>query len=46
MDAVLDRQEQYSRRNCLSIHVIDGVEGDTTHELSMKVIEKHMNQKK
>ena len=45
MDTVLDRQEQYSRRNCLLIHGVDEVEGEDTDELSIKVIEEHMNQK-
>ena len=45
MDAVLDRQEQYSRRNHLLIHGVNEVEGKDTDELSMKVIEEHMNQK-
>ena len=27
MDTVLDRQEQYSRRNCLLIHGVNKVEG-------------------
>ena len=44
MDAVLDRQEQYSRRNCLLINGVDEVEGEDTDELSLQVIEKHMNQ--
>ena len=44
MDAVLDRQEQYSRRNCPLIHGVDEVEGEDT-ELSIKVIEENMNQK-
>ena len=43
MDAVLDRQEQYSRRNCLLIHGVDEVEGEDT---VIKVIEEHVNQKK
>ena len=45
MDAILDRQEQYSRRNRLLIHGVNEVEGKDTDELSMKVIEEHMNQK-
>ena len=45
MDAVQDRQEQCSRRNYLLIHGIDEVEGEDTKELSVKVIEEHMNQK-
>ena len=44
IDAVLDRQEQYSRRNCILIHGIDEIEREDTNELSIKVIEKHMNQ--
>ena len=44
VDAVLDRQEQYSRRNCILIHGVDEVEGEHTDELSIKVIEEHMNQ--
>ena len=39
MDAVQDRQEQCSRRNCLLIHGVDEVEGEDTKELSVKVIE-------
>ena len=39
MNAVLDRQEQYSRCDCLLIHKVD------TDELSIKVIKEHMNQK-
>ena len=45
MDAVLDRQEQYSRCNCLLIRGVHEVEGDDTNELSIKVIEEHTNQK-
>ena len=45
MDAVLDRQEQYSKRDCLLIHGVDEVEGEDTDELSIEVIEGHMNQK-
>ena len=45
MDAVLDRQEQYSRRNHLLIHGVNEVEGKDTDELSVKVIEEHINQK-
>ena len=45
MDAVQDRQEQCSRRNYLLIHGVDEVEGEDTKELSVKVIEEHMNQK-
>ena len=45
MDAVLDRQEQYSRRNHLLIHGVNEVEGKDTDELSIKVIEEHINQK-
>ena len=45
MDAVLDRKEQYSSRNCLSIHEVDEVEDEEINELSIKAIEEHMNQK-
>ena len=45
IDVILDRQEQYSRRNCLLIHGADEVEGEDTNELSIKVVEEHMNQK-
>ena len=45
MDAILDRQEQYSRRNRLLIHGVNEVEGKDTDELSIKVIEEHINQK-
>ena len=44
LDAVLERQEQYSRRNCLLIHGVDQVEGVDTDELSIEVAEEHMNQ--
>ena len=44
MDAGLDRQEQYSRCNCLLIHGVDEVEGEDTN-VNVKVIEEHMNQK-
>ena len=37
MDAVLDRQKQYSRRNCVLIHGIEEVEGEGD-ELPIKVI--------
>ena len=37
MDAILDRQKQYSRRNCVLIHGIEEVEGEGD-ELSIKVI--------
>ena len=40
MDAVLDRQEQYSRRDRFLIHGVNEVEGKDTDELSMKVIEE------
>ena len=46
MDTVLDRQEQYSRLNYLLIHGVDEVEGEDTNELSIKVIQEHMNKKK
>ena len=39
MDAVQDRQEQCSRRNCLLIHGADKVEVEDTKELPVKVIE-------
>ena len=45
IDVILDRQEQYSRRNCLLIHGADEVESEDTNELSIKVVEEHMNQK-
>ena len=45
VDAVLDKQEQYSRRNCVLIHGVDEVEGEDTYESSIKVIEKLMDQK-
>ena len=45
MDAVMDRQEQYCRGNCLLIHGVDEVEGEDADELSIKVIKEHMNQK-
>ena len=45
MDSVVDRQEQYSRRNCLMIHGVDELEGEDTDELCIKVIEEHMNHK-
>ena len=38
MDAVLNRQEQYSRRKCLLIHGAHGVQGEDTDELSIKII--------
>ena len=41
MYVVLDRQEQYSKRNCLLIHGADEVESEYTYELSIKVIEEH-----
>ena len=44
VDAVLDIQEQYSRRNCLLIHGVEEVEGEDTNELCIKVIEEDMNQ--
>ena len=44
MDTVLDRQEQYSRRNCLLIHGVDEVEGEDTDKLSIKALEEHLNQ--
>ena len=44
MDAVLDKEKQCSRRNCLLIHRAEEAEGEDTDELSMKVKE-HMNQK-
>ena len=37
MDAVLDRQKQYSRRNCVLIHGIKEVEGEGD-ELPIKLI--------
>ena len=45
MDVVLDIQEQYSRRNCILIHGVDKIDGEDTDDLSIKVIEEHMNQK-
>ena len=43
--AVLDRQEQYSRRSCLLIHGVHEVEDEDTDELSIKVIEQYINKK-
>ena len=45
MDAVLDRQEQYSRYNCLLIHGGKEVEGEDTDGLLIKVKDEYMNQK-
>ena len=45
MGAVLDRQEQYSRRSCLLIHGVHEVEDEDTDELSIKVIEQYINKK-
>ena len=39
MDAVLNRQEQYSRGNCHLIHGADEIDDDNTDELSIKVTE-------
>ena len=44
MVAVLDRQEQHSRHNCLLIHWVDEVESEDNNELSIKVTEEDMNQ--
>ena len=35
MDAVLDRQEQYSRRNCLLVH---GIVEETAEDTDEKII--------
>ena len=35
MDAVLDRQEQYSRRNCLLVH---GIVEETIEDTDEKII--------
>ena len=35
MDAVLDRQEQYSRRNCLLVH---GIAEETIEDTDEKII--------
>ena len=45
MDAVLDIHEQYSRRNCILIYGVDKIDREDTDDLSIKVIEEHMNQK-
>ena len=45
LDAVLDRQEQYSRCSYLLIHGVDEIEREDTNKFSVKVIEEHMSQK-
>ena len=45
MDAVIDRQEQYSRRNCLLNNGVDEVAGEDPKECSIKVIEENVNPK-
>ena len=44
MNATLERQEQYSRRNLLLIHGVDEIEGEDTDKISTKVLQEYMNQ--
>ena len=41
--AEMDRQEQYSRRNCLLIHGLCGSKNENTDLLAMEAIETKMN---
>ena len=43
-DRVLDRQEQYSRRNCLLIHGIDEENQENTDEVVINVLKKEMDE--
>ena len=43
-DRVLDRQEQYSRRNCLLIHGIDEENQENTDEVVISVLKKEMDE--
>ena len=38
----VDKQEQYSRRNCLLIHGIKENRNEDTYTLSMSIINKHL----
>ena len=43
-DRALDRQEQYSRRNCLLIHGIDEENQENTDEVVINVLKKEMDE--
>ena len=43
-DRALDRQEQYSRRNCLLIHGIDEENQENTNEVVINVFKKEMDE--
>ena len=43
-DRALDRQEQYSRRNCLLIHGIDEENQENTDEVVISVLKKEMDE--
>ena len=42
-DRVLDRQKQYSRRNCLLIHDIEEANQEKTDEVVINVLKKEMD---
>ena len=43
-DRVLDRQEQYSRRNCLLIHGIDEENQENTDEVVIHILKKEIDE--
>ena len=43
LNAVLERQEKYSKCNCLLVHGVDQVQGEDTDELFRKVIKEYMD---
>ena len=45
MDSILDRHEQYSRKNCLLIHGVKENEKEDTDEVVTKFFEKEMEEK-
>ena len=44
VDRALDRQEQYSRRNCLLIHDIDEEKLENTDEVVINILNKEMDE--
>ena len=45
VDRALDRQEQYSRRNCLLIHGIDEENQENTDEVVINILKEEMDEK-
>ena len=44
LDSVIDRQEQYSRQNCLLLHDIEGESNDDTNQCVTDVLSESMGE--